>query len=558
MYAIEDIVNTIICGNSLDVLRLMPSESVHMAITSPPYWGLRSYKTPVCIWDGNPTCEHEWSNIIEKSHGGGTNGIVYNNKDERIHFTAESSTCAKCGAWRGELGHEITPESYISHLIQIFDEVKRILKPDGSLYVNIGDTYYGSGGSVWHTPDTKNLGRKTFECGAYPTASVSQKKHEFLQPKSQTCIPEMFVLEMIKHGWIKRNTIIWHKPNCMPESTEDRFTRDFEPMYFFTKNNKILYWTNEKSLDLIVRKPKTNIEGIDWEWRSCRRCEGTGHKIDTDGDNDDDENNYQCTIESFFEENENGNGNGSNDNTDKSDQKIVCKSCSGTGKVKYPLWVSHDSYFEQQFDPYTEPLDRWGGQSLKKDTSKTADYKKLQNIGWSSAFRVGRPMRPNPLGRNKRCVWNIKVASFKDAHFAVYPEELLVTPIKAGCPEYVCTNCGMPRVKIYRPTGNYTVYSGYGSKTGEHIKVIPSSSILTKEVQEKELAGYSSCACDNAEYLPGIVLDPFMGSGTTALVALKLGRRFIGIDSNQKYVDMATERIRPYLEQKTLKNLIEA
>lgn len=552
MYAIENIVNKIICGNSLEVLRLIPSESVNMAITSPPYWGLRSYKTPGYVWGGDPKCEHDFT--IDTKAGDiryrpGNNCQVSNNKTYDLwDGDAKGHICSICGAWVGELGHEPTPELYISHLCKIFDKVKRILKPEGSLYVNIGDTYYGIGGSVGHTPESKNLGRSTFEYGAYPTASVSQKKHAFLQAKSQTCIPEMFVLEMVKRGWIKRNTIIWHKKNCMPESVDDRFTRDFEPMFYFTKNNKILYWTNENSLNLATQKPKTNIEGLDWEWRPCRRCSGTGYNNNVDNEED---YNSQCTIESFFDEND------ANKNLHIDVNKnIVCKSCSGTGNVKYPLWAGHDSYFEQQFEPYN--INRWGGRFKKNDKVKTRGTSKLESGAQKSVNRVGYDCYPNPFGRNKRSVWDIKVASFKGAHFAVYPEELIITPIKAGCPEYVCTSCGIPRVKIYRLSGNNIVFGGYGSKTAEHIQASPSSSILTKQVQEKELAGYSSCDCVNPEYLPGIVLDPFIGSGTTALVALKLGRHFIGIDSNQKYVDMAMERIRPYLEQKTLNNLIEA
>lgn len=127
-----------------------------------------------------------------------------------------------------------------------------------------------------------------------------------------------------------------------------------------------------------------------------------------------------------------------------------------------------------------------GGDTLKKDTSKTKGYKDMLNIGDSSSFRVGRPMRPNELGRTKRAVWTIKTKPYSGAHFAVYPEELIETPIKAGCPE------------------------------------------------------------------SGIVLDPFIGSGTTALVALKLNRRFVGIDANQKYVDLAYDRIKPLLEQKKI------
>lgn len=537
MFAVEEIVNTIFCGHSLDILRQFPSESVHMSMTSPPYWGKRSYKTIPLIWDGKPECEHDFS--IETEAGDiryrpGYNadvGFCYN--PDVWEGDGKGHICSICGAWNGELGHEPAPELYVKHLCDIFDEVKRVLKREGSCWVNIGDAYYGSGGSIGHTPETKNFGRKTSEYGAFPAGTITQKEHGFLQPKSQCCIPEMFKLEMLKRGWIVRNTIIWHKPNCTPESADDRFTNDFEPVYFFTKNNDVLYWTNEKSLKLVTRPPKTSIEGIDWEWQQCKKCGGTGFM--TDGEEED---NCQRSLDSFFE------GNGSEENGKP--EKTVCKKCSGTGKVKYSLWTSHDYYFQQQFEPYK--LNRWGGRYKTNENVKTAPGEK-QCGGQGSLNRMGYDCYPNPFGRNMRCVWTIKVASFKGAHFAVYPEELCVRPIQAGCPEFVCKNCGMPKATIFKPTGNYLVYGGYGSKTAEHLGVSPSSSILTKQVQEKAMAGYSDCGC-SAEYEPGIVLDPFNGSGTTALTALKLNRRFVGIDSNPEYVEMAYGRIKPFLEQK--------
>ncbi len=537
MYNIEDIINTIICGHSLDVLRQIPPESVHLCMTSPPYWGKRSYKTTPLIWDGNPECEHDFNIETEagdiRFRSGYSSAVVRDRTPQYYEGDGKGHICSTCGAWMGELGHEPTPEFFISHLCNIFDEVKRVLRKDGACFVNIGDSYWGSGGSIGHTPETTNFGRKTFEYGAFPAGTISQQRHEFLQPKSQCCIPEMFKIEMVKRGWIARNTIIWHKPNCTPESADDRFTNDFEHVFFFTKNNETLYWTNERTLKLVTRAPRTSIEGIDWEWQPCKKCGGSGFSAVAE-----EVDRQQRSLESFFD----GNGAGAEE-----EQKTACKKCSGTGKVKYSLWTGHDYYFQQQFEPYK--LNRWGGKYKTNENVKTAPTEK-QCGGQGSLNRMGYDCYPNPFGRNLRCVWTIKTASFKGAHFAVYPEELCIRPILAGSPEFVCKSCGMPRVKILKPTGNYIVYGGYGSKTAEHLGVSPTSSILTKSVQEKAIAGYSDCGCSAAGYEPGIVLDPFAGSGTTAVVALKLNRRFIGIDSNPEYVEMAHGRIKPFMEQK--------
>ena len=344
---------------------------------------------------------------------------------------------------------------------------------------------------------------------------------------------------MLKRGWILRNKIIWFKPNCTPESADDRFTNDFEHVFFFAKNNDTLYWTNEKTLRLVTRQPKTSIEGIDWEWQQCKKCSGTGFMTDCE-----EEDKCQRSLESFFE----GNGSGIN----KEPEKTPCKKCSGTGKVKYTLWTGHDYYFQQQFEPYK--LNRWGGKYKINENVKTAPKEK-QCGGQGSLNRMGYDCYPNPFGRNMRCVWTIKVSSFKGAHFAVYPEELCTRPIQAGSPEFVCKNCGMPRIKIFKPTGNYIGFSeNTGSKTAEHIGVSPTSSLLTKQVQEKAFTGYSDCGC-GSEYEPGIVLDPFSGSGTTPFTALKLGMRFAGIDSNPEYVKMAYGRVKPFLEQKKIADI---
>ena len=565
MLAVEEIVNRIFCGHALDILKQFPAESVHMSMTSPPYWGKRSYKTQPLIWDGDPECEHDFSLETEAGdirYRPGYNadvGFCYN--PDVWEGDGKGYICSKCGAWRGELGHEFSPELYIKHLCDIFDEVKRVLKKDGTCFVNIGDSYWGSGGSIGHTQETKNFGRKTFDYGAFPAGTISRQKHQFLQPKSQCCIPEMFVIEMLKRGFILRNKIIWHKPNCTPESADDRFTNDFEHIFFFVKNNGVLYWTNQKTLRLVMRQPKTYIEGIDWEWRQCPKCSkvisrngantGINNKSPYEQNNphrarlETEYEGQQCTFNSFLDE---GEAVKQTEQDGRTEQTRICRKCSGTGKVKYTLWIGHDYYFQQQFEPYK--LNRWGGKYKTNENVKTAPGEK-QCGGQGSLNRQGYDCYPNPFGRNMRCVWTIKVSNFKGAHFAVYPEELIETPIKAGSPEFVCKNCGMPRIKIFKPTGNYISMGGYGSKTAEHIGVSPSSSILTKQVQEKAFTGYSDCGC-GADYEPGIVLDPFSGSGTTALTALKLNRRFVGIDSNPEYVKMAIARIKPHLEQKKI------
>lgn len=198
-----------------------------------------------------------------------------------------------------QLGSEKHFKDFVNNLCNVFDEIKRVLKDTGTCFVNLGDTYngYKAGNSKTELPN-----------------------------KSLCMIPERFGIEMIDRGWTLRNQIIWHKPNQMPQSATDRFTVDFEKIFFFTKSS-----------------------------------------------------------------------------------------------IGY--------YFEQQLEPYTKPLDRWGGTDLEPDGKSEWD----EGTGQTSYRK--RNMRPNPDGKNMRTVWSINTEPNSEAHFATYPQRLVERMIKAGCPE---------------------------------------------------------------------------------------------------------------------------
>ena len=141
--------NKIYKGNCLDVLKTFPDESVDMCITSPPYWGLRAYGTNPIIWDDDGLCEHEWGDdLLHPTRGNRGEAVESRHESAGIKqpLVTDSNLCSKCGAWRGELGLEPDFNLFIKHLCDIFDEVKRVLKPHGSCWVNLGDTYYTKSG----------------------------------------------------------------------------------------------------------------------------------------------------------------------------------------------------------------------------------------------------------------------------------------------------------------------------------------------------------------------------------------------------------------------------
>lgn len=548
MYQLESILNTIIHGNSLGILGQIPDACIDMAITSPPYYGKRDYSENTnAIWGGKPDCEHEWNTHVRKNpnnrggsgqyEGGGGRTVVGNTMLMDTTNNVKNSFCSLCGAWKGQLGLEPTPSLYIQNLVEIFTEVMRILKPYGSLYVNLGDSYNNNPSNSAES----NLGNAS----ALGLVGRRNRLQADTFTKSLLCVPDKFKMAMVKHGWICRNDLIWYKRNCMPSSADDRFTEDYERIFFFVKSNSDLFWTNKKTSELVTKTPKgtVGIEGTDWCWIPCPNCNKPKEPI-------------QASLEEPDEPPQQENG--------------ACKRCGGLGRIKQSYWQSHDYYFEQQFEPYTEPLNRWRGSSLQANGCSDWD-----NGTGQDTYR-DRSMRPNPLGRNKRTVWDIPEECFvvdvhgeaieittseleyihqirmsrakrsmwdiitkplKESHYASYPKELIETPIRASCPEFVCKKCGMPRVKVFK--GNLVNES-------ERDGVIRDSDLRGRKLRCGDAThtsvGYATCNCDGG-FTPGIVLDMFMGSGTTAIVAKELGRRYIGCELNPDYIKIAQRRI---------------
>jgi site-specific DNA-methyltransferase (adenine-specific) len=306
-------------GNCKDVLPTLPKDSVDLCCTSPPYWGLRDFKIGPSIWDGKLGCCHDWFKNNPRANlkfrpGKSATASIHKDRDGWSDDPISSDTCVKCGAWRGALGFEPHYNDYIKHLCDIFDLVP--LKKSGSLFVNIGDTYAGSWGSMGCAIDG-NARRAGTNCRPV------QSRVKDIREKSLVGIPDRFKIEMITRGWVCRNEIIWHKPSCVPSSALDRFTVDFEKIYFFTKN---------------------------------------------------------------------------------------------------PTY-----YFKTQYEPFAESSLKRHKQDLLNQAGSTRCHggEKLTPMK-----AVGKPEN----GRIKRCVWTIYTAHSDVDHFAVYPEDLISTPIKAACP----------------------------------------------------------------------------------------------------------------------------
>ena len=198
---------TIHIGDCLEVLRTLPAASVQTCITSPPYWGLRDYGTASWV-GGDPGCRHRVGSQVSDTKAKGA--IV-----SGVRPGVDASRCLDCGATRSDsqIGLEKTPEDHIAVMVEVFREVRRVLRDDGTLWMNYGDSYAANRG--YQVPDGKykDVGN-----------SKGMKAPAGLKPKDLIGMPWRVALALQADGWYLRSDVIWHKPNPMPESCTDRPT----------------------------------------------------------------------------------------------------------------------------------------------------------------------------------------------------------------------------------------------------------------------------------------------------------------------------------------------
>gem|GEM_PF-1228330 len=222
------------CGDAIERLRRMPDQSVHMIVTSPPYYGLRLYDD--VTWSGgDPKCQHKIGGRIPqtKSPKGITGGV-------RPGQTAVQ--CILCGATRsqGQIGLEQTIDEYVARLVAVFHEARRVLRDDGTLWLNIGDSYSGSWGNYVAPGSTSAKAmdkRRKDRYGTFrpPTAGTVA---EGLKPKDICLVPWRLGLALQADGWYLRLPIIWEKDNPMPASVMDRPTMSYEYILLLSKQRR--------------------------------------------------------------------------------------------------------------------------------------------------------------------------------------------------------------------------------------------------------------------------------------------------------------------------------
>jgi len=461
-------------GEAYETLKTFPDKVFQCCISSPPFFGLRDYKTGK--WEGGDSeCSHIVGNQVQdnKAKGAITAGV---------RPGCDASTCKICGAKRvdKQIGLESTPEEYVKNLVKICREVKRTLRDDGLFWLNLGDSYAGSWGNSGHRPELDGTPshQREKDCDYLPRGGwddrrerpASSYKMPNIKPKDLIGIPWMVAFALRDDGWWLRSDIIWAKGvsgqkelasqiitaahevgiednkveellaslnlyvgNPMPESTKDRCTRSHEYLFMFAKSKKYFYDNEAIKEEAVNPKDKRRPLGSNGAWEMDGRIQR-----------------------------ENG-----------------------------------------------------GGQPYDHDTSV----------------------------RNRRDVWTIVTKPYTGAHFATFPPELIIPPILASTSEKgCCSGCGAPYKRIVDRKPMVIRKTDRMSEMGEFGRTQSSGTMLSP-AESKTLGWEPTCACETGSIVPCLILDPFMGSGTTGLVARKLGRNYIGIDLNKSYCEMANERI---------------
>lgn len=228
-------------GHTLELMRQMPANSVQCCITSPPYWGLRDYGIEPSIWGGDPNCEHEWGDQVPGSNRGGSGTPTgKNGRGENYgRDAARGQFCQKCVAWCGCLGLEPTPDLFIEHCVEVFREVRRIIRPDGIIWLNIGDSYATGAGKVGNSPGGAQ-GEAWKARGAM--TSPNRMPIDGLKPKDLCMIPARLALALQADGWYLRAKLPWLKRNSMPDSATDRpGSTSVEEIFLLAKSERYFY-----------------------------------------------------------------------------------------------------------------------------------------------------------------------------------------------------------------------------------------------------------------------------------------------------------------------------
>lgn len=412
-------------GDALEQLAHLETSSVQCIVTSPPFWALRDYGT--ATWrGGDETCDHlgppmrtkaNLANSVTSTRGGATH----------IDREPMPGDCPLCGAERvdQQIGLEATPEQWAANLVAVMREARRVLRPDGVAWLEVGDTYASSGGS--QTPDRK----------AHQAPITRPPVVRNVKPKDLVGAPWLLAFALRADGWWLRSDVIWARPNPMPESVTDRPTKAHSYVFLLSASERYYY--------------------------------------------------------------------------------------------------DADAIREQALQPL--------GESKLTGAQTHAHAGAYPNTGTLGSNQ-------GAAGRNARSVWTITTEPSSVEHYATMPTALAARCIRAGTSEHgCCAECSAPWRRITetsaepkdKQTGKPWLAGGEGIVLGRATE--PNSGLGRDHYTRSITTGWEPSCEHEADRAPCTVLDPFMGSGTTALVARELGRRAVGVELSAEYLEIASKRL---------------
>ncbi len=513
-------------GHAPEVLQGMEAESCHMVVTSPPYWGLRDYDLPPQIWGGDPACEHEWQKHLQAA----ANGIIHPAGMSGETLSGSSATrkpkvsafCHSCNAWLGSFGLEPTPELYIEHTVEIFRGVWKVLRKDGTVWLNLGDSY--AAGKRDYNSFRRDRGHV---CVPRP------KPPPGLKPKDLCGIPWRVALALQADGWWLRQDIIWSKPNPMPESVTDRCTKSHEYIFLLTKSAKYFYDAEA------MKEPQE-------EYERNRRLREKSQGLNST---------YSIAAEGKTGQSPQS-GTGAVKNVQRRHELVE----AGT-RNKRSVWnVATHPFPEAHFATFPPKLIEpcvLAGTSEKGCCAECgAPWVRVVEPSKEHAKRIKtfRVMKFNgdevgkyiQQGMDKRGLNQSQLSEYFPSH----------TGGKTGCVHNWVTGKNIPTAEQWGTIKNILSLGdrfdlllenpatgelkGWDEQDDTLVRGL-SGAGDTIPIAAKTIGWRSTCVCLGPplgkQPVPCTVLDPFGGSMTTAIVAYKHGRKFVMIELSKTYID---------------------
>jgi DNA modification methylase len=495
---------TMLVGDVLTVLPTLADESVHTVVTSPPYYGLRDYGT--ALWEGgDAACDHKarpmHGSVATSTLGPKRDGLGADNQAWRATEPQYGSVCGKCGATRidSQIGLEATPEAYIEAMVKVFREVRRVMRKDGTLWLNIGDSYAGSGkGPTGFNGIGDQEKRQGFVAPkkdgyATPFRTGGQYIDHVADPRKNGSIPGLKAKDLIgipwtlafalrADGWYLRSDIIWSKPNPMPESVTDRPTKAHEYLFLLTKNAKYFYDADA------IREEHTR--GYDGPGGGMQRFAVHGEAA------------HKGLLESVH---------------------------NPAGRNKRSVWQIATAPFPKAhfatFPPkLVEPCIRAGTSDKGCCPECGAPWVRVTGATKYKPAVVAVGARNVDMSRGDK----VRKLDGKSAGWRDAAASRITTGWRPSCKhaEFEQVDC-----ETCDGTGDVESASNEGDEEWDDCMACKGKGTIRRLVSAPEP-------------VPCMVLDPFAGAATTLMVAAREGRHSIGIELSETYAEMARERLR--------------